>query len=215
MTNFISITLEEMKAITNENNQNLNPKDCIKEVFELDLPDVPVFIFGGAGIQDFPNINSNSAKWLIFIKENRSVTRNDFFDKFGTSSFVGVFRNFDLIKWNMADDTYSLTEHGENMVKLVNWFAPVYELIDFVENVEYENVDDLDIQLTMAGKRSLISKDVLIKINMIYHCGVLTFGNDTHLWLKRILSAVSGAIHTHETVFSELFNRYALCKNAA
>lgn len=215
MTNFNSTTSEEMKAITNENNQTLNPKDCFKEIFEIDLPDIPVFMIGSAGIHDFPNINTNSAKWLIFIKENGSVTRNDLFDKFGTSSYIGVFRSFDIIKWNMADDTYSLTEYGENMVKLVNWFAPVYELIDFVKNAEIENVDELDIQLTISGKRSLISKDVLIKINMIYHYGVLSLGNDTPLWLKRILSAVSGAIHMHETVFSELFNKYALCENAA
>ena len=115
----------------------------------------------------------------------------------------------------MADDSYSLTEYGENMVKLVNWFAPVYELIDFVKNVEIENVDELDIQLTISGKRSLISKDVLIKINMIYRYGALALGNDTNLWLKRILSVVSSAIHMHETVFSELFNKYALCENAA
>lgn len=209
MTNFNSTTSAAMKAITNENHKKLNLEDCIKDIFEIDLPDIPVFMIVGAGIQDFPNIKANSAKWLLFIKENGSVTRNDLFDKFGTSSFVGMFMNFDIIKWNMADDTYSLTEYGENMVKLTEWFAPVYELIDFVENVEYENVDELDIQLTIAGKRSLINKDVLIKINMI-HYGCLTLGDDTHLWLKRSLSAVSGAIHMHETIFSDLFNKYVL-----
>lgn len=172
----------------------------------IQIPDIPSGLIA-SDFRGFPNYMSEEAKILLFIKEMQRASRDDIYDKFPSAKVLGFFKSYDLVRWNMDDDTYSLTEAGEDMVTLVNWFAPVYDLIEFMEKTDFSDTDELDILLAMAGRHDLVEKDALGRVRMVYCYGENTLGQEPYYWVRLFLRTVFGSLLTYKEELETLFKK--------
>lgn len=103
---------------------------------------------------------------------------------------------------------FGLTKQGKNLVKIINWFAPIYELLEFVSESGISNADELDIQLSIAGKHSLVCRDVVERVRIVFCYKVNTLGRDVHYWVSEFLRAICREIEmSYDKIFRELFKR--------
>ncbi len=176
----------------------------------IQIPDIPSGLIA-SDFRGFPNYMSEEAKILLFIKEMQRASRDDIYDKFPSAKVLGFFKSYDLVKWNMDDDTYSLTEAGEDMITLINWFAPVYDLIDFMEKTDFSDADELDILLAMDGDREQAQqgaeKDALGRVRIVYCYGENTLGQETCYWVKLFLRTVFRSLFTYKEELETLFKK--------
>lgn len=181
-----------------------------KTLFD-NLPDLPFSAvgYGESFVESFPNPKDSNVELLHFIKENGKVSRDDIYSKFTTSGKFSFFKGWELVKWNMADDTYSLTQDGLNFLEFIDYFKEIYEFLEFIKSVEFTTVDELDLLVAMSGKRYLVEKDTLTKLVRAYLFSNCYLEVSDRNWAKDFCKNMHEELICRHQLMSDIIKRYA------
>lgn len=178
----------------------------------IEIPYLPYAFCSRIDIKWFPNPRSSISQLLKLLKSNeiigcdnpaiRSLFDND--NKFWFT--VEMLKSESLICID-SNELY-LSTHGKNMVKIIDWFEPVYDIVEFISASGVKDADDLDVQLALVGKHYLMSEDVISRVRMVFLYEKRTLGKDVYTWVEMFLDALAHEVNmSFDRIFKKLFNR--------
>ena len=178
----------------------------------IEIPYLPHTYCSRSDIKCFPNPRSRISQLLKLLKSNGIISCDNqairsLFDNTNRFWITAMMLKYESLICIDSNELH-LSTHGQHMVEIIDWFEPVYDIVEFISASGVEDADELDVQLALAGKHYLMSEDVISRVRMVFLYEKRTLGTDVHMWVETFLDALAYRINvSFVRIFKKLFDR--------